>query len=147
MSAGFQAVTIRRRESGLALMSAMRLAIWSMVPPLAVRPGAPLMAIDRAEFAIGVGPFVPDGDAAFLQPAHIGVAAEEPEQLVDDGLHMQLLGGDQRKAVREIEAHLVAEDRKRAGAGAVAFFHARLEHRLHEVVILAHLATDSAVQL
>jgi hypothetical protein len=32
---------------------------------------------------------------------------------------MQLLGGQQREAVGEIEAHLVAEHGQRAGAGAV----------------------------
>src|SRR5690606_14528434 len=83
------------------------------------RPAPPLAAIDRAEIAVLVGPFVPDRDAALLQPAYIGFAANEPEQFVDDRLAMQLLGCDQRKALREIEAHLVAEDRPRAGSCAV----------------------------
>ena len=79
-------------------MSATTLAIWSMVPPSGARPGAPLLAVDRAQFAVRVRPFVPDADAVLLQPAHVGVAAQEPQQLVDDGLQVQLLGGDQRKA-------------------------------------------------
>ena len=33
---------------------------------------------------------------------------------------MQLLGRHHRKAVGEIEAHLIAEDRARPGTGAVA---------------------------
>ena len=74
-----------------------------------------------------------------LQPAHIGFAAQEPEQLVDDGFEMQLLGGDQRKAVGQIEAHLVAEDRARARAGAVALFHALFEDQFHQIEILAHM--------
>ena len=63
------------------------------------RPGAPLLAVDRAEVAVLVGPFVPDGDAVLVEIVDVGVAAQEPQQLVDDGLQMQLLGGDQRKAV------------------------------------------------
>ncbi len=37
------------------------------------------------------------------------------------------------KALREIEAHLVAEHADRAGAGAVGFFRAVVEHVLHQV--------------
>ena len=119
-------------------MSEIRLAIWSMRAAVAVRPAAPLMAIDRPKLAVRVRPFVPDADAVLLQPAHIGVAAQEPQQLVDDRLGEQLLGGDQRKPVRQIEAHLVTEHRKRAGAGAVALLHAGVQHALHQVQILAH---------
>ena len=50
--------------------------------------------------------------------------AQEPEQLVDDRLEVQLLGGDERKAGGQIEAHLVAEHAERAGAGAVGLAHA-----------------------
>src|SRR3979490_2105428 len=96
------------------------------------------MAINRTELALLVGPFVPDRDALFLEPAHIGVSGEEPEQLVDDGLQVQLLSGDEREALRQIEAHLVAEDGQRAGSGAVALLKAALEHAFHQIVILAH---------
>ena len=96
------------------------------------------MAVDRAEIAALVGPFVPDADAVLLQIFDVGVAGQEPEQLVDDRFQVQLLGGDQRKAVGEIEAHLMAEHRQRAGAGAVALLHAVGEDVLHQVEILAH---------
>ena len=102
------------------------------------RPGTPLRAIDRPQLAIGVGPFVPDGDAMLLQPMDIGFAAQEPEQFIDDGFQMQLLGGDQRKALGQIEAHLMAEDGARAGAGAVALFHALVQGQFHQIEILAH---------
>ena len=46
-----------------------------------------------AELAIRAGPFVPDADAPILQPAHIGLAAQEPQKFDDDRLQMQLLGG------------------------------------------------------
>ena len=65
--------------------------------------------------------------------------AQEPEQLVDDRLQVQLLGGDAAESPsREIEAHLMAEHRQRAGAGAVALLHAVGEHVFHQVEILAH---------
>ena len=98
-----------------------------------------MRTVDRAEIAVLVGPFVPDADAVFLEIGDIGIAAQEPDQLVDDRLQMQLLRRHQREAVGEIEAHLVAEDRFRAGAGPVGFDQAGVEHELHQIEILAHL--------
>src|SRR5262249_30094678 len=99
------------------------------------------MAIDRPEFAIRIRPFVPDADTMLLQPAHIGFAAQEPEQFGDNRLGEQLLGGEKREALRKIEAHLMAENGDRARTRAVALFHARFEHTLHQFVILAHPKT------
>ena len=95
-------------------------------------------AVDRAELAVCVGPLVPDRDAVLVEIADVGVAAQEPEQLVDDRFEVQLLGGDEREAGTEVEAHLVAEDRQRAGAGAVALLRAVGEHMFHQVEVLAH---------
>ena len=97
-----------------------------------------MLAVDRTEIAVGIGPFVPDGDAVLVEIFDVGVAAQEPEQLVDDGFDVQLLGGDQGKARGEIEAHLMAEHRARADTRAVALFHALGEHAVHEVEVLAH---------
>src|SRR5262249_410854 len=80
-----------------------------------------------------------------LQPANIGVAAQEPEQLQHDRLGEQLLGRHQREAVGEVVARLMAEHRKRAGAGAVALLHAALEHQFQEVVILPHGAAATPI--
>src|SRR2546427_9825659 len=96
----------------------------------------PLVAVHRAELAVLVGPLVPDRHAALLQPAHVGVAAQEPQQLVDDRLQVQLLGGEQREAVLEREAHLAAEHRKRAGPGAVRLARAAAEQLFQQVEIL-----------
>ena len=57
---------------------------------------------------------------------------------------MQLLGGDQRKAVGQVEAHLVAEDGERAGAGPVILAMAVVAHLPHEVEILFHGAEKLA---
>src|SRR5580765_7906815 len=96
---------------------------------------APLIAVHRPELAVLVRPFVPDRHAALLQPAHVGVAAQEPEQLVEDRLDVQLLGGEQRKAVAQVEAQLPAEHRERAGAGAVGLARAALEDLAKEVQV------------
>ena len=80
------------------------------------------MAVDRAEIAVRVGPFVPDGNAVGVEIGDVGIAGEEPEKLVDDRLQMQLLGGHHREAFGKVETHLMAEHRQRAGARTV-FLH------------------------
>src|SRR4029077_12588869 len=95
-------------------------------------------AIDRPEVAVLVGPFVPDRDAVLVEIFDVGIAAQEPKQLIDDRLDVQLLGGDEREAALQVEAHLMAEDRQRTDAGAVAFFDALGEDAFHQVQILAH---------
>src|SRR5260221_14633484 len=99
-------------------------------------PGAPLVAVPRAELAALVGPFVPDAHATLLQPLDVGVAAPEPEQLVEDGFEVQLLRREQRKALVEREAQLAAEHRERAGAGAVGLARAVLAHLGVQVALL-----------
>src|SRR5207247_1840157 len=118
-------VRVAQRQDELAALPALRRS-----------PMAPLVAVHRAELAVLVGPLVPDRHAALLQPAHIGFAAQEPQQLVDDRLQVQLLGGEQREAVLEREAHLAAEHRERAGPGAVRLAGAALEQLLQQVEIL-----------
>ena len=51
---------------------------------------------------------------------------------------MHFLGGQQRKAGVQIKAQLRAEHAYRAGAGAVAFLRAVVEHVLQKVNVLAH---------
>ncbi len=92
--------------------------------PVRGGPRAPLLAVDRAEVAgLGVGPLVPDRDAARLQPAHIGVSAQEPDQLGHHRLPVHLLGGEQGKAAGEVEADLPAEHAQRARVGPVVTAH------------------------
>ncbi len=51
---------------------------------------------------------------------------------------MQLLGRHQRKSGREIEAHLIAEDAQRAGAGAIVLAGALLPDVAQKIEILPH---------
>ena len=96
------------------------------------------MAIDRSEFAIGIGPLVPDTHSMLLQIAYVGIAAQEPEQFVDDALQMEFFGGQQGETIIHTEAHLVTENGECARAGAVIFAHAFAEHTAAEVEILLH---------
>ena len=51
---------------------------------------------------------------------------------------MEFLCGQQRKAVGEVEAHLVSEHAFRAGAGAVAFHCAVLLYVAEQIQVLLH---------
>ena len=98
-----------------------------------VGPGAPLVAVDVAQVAVGAGPLVPDAYAMLLQVLHVGVALQEPEQFVDDGFQMELLGGEAGEAVVQMEAHLMAEDTDGARSGAVALFDPFGQHAVEQV--------------
>ena len=101
------------------------------------------MAVDRPEIAALVGPFVPDAHAVFVEIFDVGVAGQEPQQFVHDRFQVQLLGGEQREAVVERKAHLMAEHRQRAGAGAVALLRAVAQNAFHQVEVLAHRLASS----
>ena len=82
-------------------------------------PVRPLRAVNAAQISVRVRPFVPDRHAVFVEPFDVRVAAQKPEQLVDDGLGVNLLRGKQRKRFAQRTADLRAENGKRARAGAV----------------------------
>ncbi|MNR33628.1 hypothetical protein D3C85_1513130 [compost metagenome] len=98
-------------------------------------PAAPLDAVDRSQVAVGVGPFVPDGDALVLHPLHVRFAAQEPQQLHGDGLEMDAFGGDQREAFGQVEADLAAEHAGGAGPCTVGFVRAMGHDIAQEVFI------------
>lgn len=72
-------------------------------------PASPLGSIHGSQFAILVGPFVPDAHPVFFEVGDVGGAFEEPQQLVYDGLEVEFFGRDQRKALAEIKPQLVTE--------------------------------------
>jgi hypothetical protein len=49
----------------------------------------------------------------------ICIATQEPQQLVDYTLHKDTLRGEQREAIGEVEAHLIAKDTLRARTRSV----------------------------
>lgn len=101
-------------------------------------PIAPLRAVDRPEVAVRIGPLVPDRDAVFLEVADVGVTLEEPEQLVNNGAEVQLLGGEQGKSLGQVEAFLRAENGERSRAGSVFFPRPVVEDEVEKSVVLEH---------
>ena len=111
-----------------------------LVDDAAIRllPAPPLMTVNRPQLTLLIGPLIPDRDAVVPEVFDVGIAGEKPDQLVDDRFQMQLLGRDQRKPIREVEAQLRTEQRERAGAGPVLLGNALVEDTLHEVEIVFH---------
>ena len=103
------------------------------------RPGAPLVAIDRAKVTVLVGPFVPDGDTVVLEILDVGVAGDEPQKFINDRFQVNFLGGQKRETFGEVEAHLVAEDAFGAYAGAVMLDHTIVHYMTQKILILFHL--------
>ena len=60
---------------------------------------------------------------------------------MDDRFNVQLLGGDERKALDEVESHLLAEKAERSGAGAIALACSGLANQREEIKILAQIKT------
>ena len=118
-----------------------------LVDQAAIRgfPAAPLLAVDRPEVAVFVGPLVPDADAVRLEVGDVGIALQEPQQLVHDRLQVQLLGRHHREALGQIETHLPAKDRARAGAGAVGFIVPVVENVAHQVEVGLHRVVCPAI--
>jgi len=90
---------------------------------------APLVSVNRTEVAflaseacalLGGAPFVPNRDAAFPQPRVVCVPADEPKQFLNDGARVDFFRRNERKAFRQIETHLRAENSARAYPRAVA---------------------------
>ncbi len=57
-------------------------------------PIAPLGAINSAQIPMFVSPFVPDGDAVFVQIANVRIATQKPKQLVNDRFDVQFFCGE-----------------------------------------------------
>ena len=107
-------------------------------PTVCGHPAPPLGAVDRAQLPPLVGPLVPDGHAVGVEVGDIRRALEKPQELVDHRAHVDRLGGHHREPLAQIEAHLVAEDAQRAGAGAIALVHPVLPDVAHQIEILLH---------
>ena len=101
-------------------------------------PCAPLLAVNLAQVAVLVCPFIPDGNVIFVQIRNVSIALQEPEQFMNDRAQMAALCRHQREAFLQVEAHLVAKNGERTGTGAVIFRRALIEHFFHQFKILFH---------
>ena len=79
------------------------------------------MTIHGPQFAVLVGPLIPDADTVVLQIFYVGVALQEPEQFVDDRLQMEFLRGQQGKPVVEVISALGTKDADGTSASTVTF--------------------------
>ena len=103
------------------------------------------MAIDRAQVAVLVGPFVPDAYSVVLEVFDIGVARYEPQQFMDYGPQVEFLGGQNREAFGQVKAHLMAENAERTYPGTVMLLHARIQYKLQKVKILFHRTENARI--
>src|SRR6186713_1508742 len=107
-------------------------------PAIRAFPAPPLLAIDRAQVAFGIGPLIPDTYPVFVQVADVGISPEEPEKFINDAFQMQLLGGHQGEPLRKVEPHLVAKTTDRTRSGPVRFRIALVQYMLKEIQVLLH---------
>ena len=96
------------------------------------------MTVDRTKVAVLVCPLIPYSHTMLLKVMHVGVATQKPQQLVDDRLEVELLGGEQGEAVSKIEAHLIAEHAHRARSRAVCLCGTLGKDAVKERKILLH---------
>ena len=74
-----------------------------------------------------------------LEVVHIGVTLQEPQELVDDALEVELLCRQEREALLEIKAHLIAEGTERTSPSTVTFQVSLCEDMAEQIQILLHI--------
>jgi len=102
------------------------------------RPGAPLIAVDWSQFAIAVGPLIPNGYPLLVKPFDVRRTLNEPQQLTDDRPGVQLLRSQQRKTLTKIKAHLIAECAQSARTGSVALRYAMRQDMIKQIQVRLH---------
>src|SRR5207245_11092736 len=86
-------------------------------------------------------PLIPHRDAVFVEILDVGVAAQKPEQFINDRFDVQLFRCQQREPRTtwpQIEARLRTKDRQRAGAGAISARLTFFQNKPEKIVILPH---------
>jgi hypothetical protein len=78
----------------------------------------------------------------FVEIPDVGVAAQEPEQFMDNRAQMELLGCDHGKARPQIKPRLRPENADRPRAGAVGARLAMLQHMFEQTVVFLHAAEN-----
>jgi len=104
-------------------------------------PVTPLSTVDASEISIFIRPFVPNCDAMHVEVFDVRIAAQKPEQLVDNRFDVKLFRGEQRKSWTtwpQIIARLSAKDRQGAGARAIAARLTLFQDKPEKIVVLPH---------
>ena len=99
------------------------------------RPGTPLHAVDRAQIAVLIRPFIPDVDVMLQQPVDIRRALEEPQQLVGQPFEEHRFGGQQWEILGQVETHLLPEQGNRTGSGAIGLQRAFGQNLAYQILI------------
>ena len=107
-------------------------------PAVRSRPASPLMPVHGTQVPVLIRPLVPDADSVLLEVGDVGVARDEPQQFVDYGLEVDLLGGEQREALLQVKAHLVSEHALGADTGAVVLYGAVFSDVSEQPEVLFH---------
>ena len=94
------------------------------VPAIGGRPAAPLVAVNRTQVTVLVGPLVPDGHLVVVQVLDVRVALQEPQQLMNNRAQVQFLCGKARKPLRKVVTALAAKHGARARTRTVGTVHA-----------------------
>jgi hypothetical protein len=97
------------------------------------RPRAPLIAIHWSQFALFIRPLIPNRHAVFVQIANVGVAPQKPKQFMNNRAQMQLLRRHRRKALAQIEAHLIAKHTQRAHPRSIFPSHTIFQYMSHQI--------------
>src|SRR5258705_1793349 len=95
-------------------------------------PALPLLAINRTEFTLFIGPFIPDPHSIFFQVFDIGFATQEPKQLINNAAEMDFFSGNQRESILKIKPHLIAKTTLCASAGTVIFMNTIIYYMLKQ---------------
>ena len=61
-------------------------------PSVRGRPAAPLVAVNRPEVTVGIGPFIPYGHIVVVEVFYVGVSGDEPQEFIYNGLQVHFLG-------------------------------------------------------
>lgn len=107
--------------------------------PFEFGPFAPLIAVNRAEFAGFVRPGVPDGGVLSKVVIDICRAFQEPEQFMQYRVEEDFFSCQKRKALTQVVFSLQAENRNCACAGAIGFEFAVFEDFADEREVLLHV--------
>jgi hypothetical protein len=96
-------------------------------------PLYPLRSIKRSKVTVFGSPLVPNGYPIFSQPLCIGVTAQEPDELVNNALKVNFLGGKKRKPLTQIKAQLTPKYRARSRSRAITSINAVIANILQEI--------------
>src|SRR4051812_20925889 len=101
-------------------------------------PIAPLRAVNAAQIAVRIGPLIPNRDTMILQIFDVRLAAQEPEQFVNDRFQMKLLGGQEWETFPQRKSRLRAEHRVGSCSGSIPLKLPLLQNESQQIQVLNH---------